>query len=261
MRRTPLLAFSRRTLEQVKAIPSAVASLGSRLAELGWVSDLLVAGSLAAGDYVAGVSDLDLIAIVEGSVGAAREAALVDLHRELDREQAAGTNLGCTYVDESTLPRLSALHPTWTHGGLVRRRLSGVTRAELVMLGFAVFGRTPTALLPPMTADQVRAAARAELSGYWAWASRRPWLWLNPDIADLGLTAMARGRYTMRTGQLLTKTEAIEQVHAPDWLIDQLLARRRGERVASPRLRTGWIAWRDARATAGAISDETDAPV
>ena len=66
-------------------------------------------------------------------------------------------------------------------------------------------------------------------------------------IADLGLTAMARGRYTLRTGRLLTKTDAIEQAHAPDWLIDQLAARRRGERVTSPRLGTGWIAWRDAR--------------
>lgn len=230
-------------------MPLAVTSLSARLAKLGWVSDLLVAGSLATGDYVPGVSDLDLVAIVEGPVDEVREAALVGLHRELDRELAAGTDLGCIYVDEGTLPAPVVLHPTWTHGELVRRRLSGLNRAELVQHGFAVLGRSPTAFLPPMTDDQVRAAARAELCGYWTWASRRPWMWLHPVIADLGLTAMARGRYTMRTGRLLTKTQAIERAHAPDWLIDQLGARRRGERVSSPRLRTGWIAWRDARRT------------
>ncbi|GAA2135639.1 nucleotidyltransferase domain-containing protein [Nocardioides koreensis] len=235
------------------ALPPAVTSLRSRLDELGWVKDLLVAGSLATGDYVPGVSDLDLVAIVDGPVDAVREAALVDLHQGLDSGPAAGAQLGCAYVAESTIPLLDAVHPTWTHAQFVHRRLSGIARAELVHHGFAVCGRPPGAVLPPMTDDQVRAAARAELAGYWAWASRRPWMWLDPVIADLGLTAMARGRYTMRTGRLLTKTEAIEQAHAPDWLVDQLRARRRGDRVASPRLRTGWIAWRDARRTIGAL--------
>jgi hypothetical protein len=68
-------------------------------------------------------------------------------------------------------------------------------------------------------------------------------------IADLGLTSMARGRYALSTGRLLTKTAAIEQAHAPAWLVEQLAARRRGEQVVSPRVRTAVIAWRDARRT------------
>jgi hypothetical protein len=100
-----------------------------------------------------------------------------------------------------------------------------------------------------MTDDDVRRAAHAELCGYWAHAARRPLWWLNPVIADLGLTSMARGRHALRTGQLLTKTKAIEQAHAPAWLKDQLRARRQGRPVASPRVRTALIAWRDARRT------------
>ena len=88
---------------------------------------------------------------------------------------------------------------------MVRRVLSGVTRAELVRHGFAVYGRRPSALWPPMTDDQVRAAARAELCGYWARAVRRPLMWLNPVIADLGLTSMARGRHALRTGSCSRK--------------------------------------------------------
>ena len=34
-------------------------------------------------------------------------------------------------------------------------------------------------------------------------------MWLDPGIADLGLSGMARARYTLRTGRLLTKTQAI----------------------------------------------------
>lgn len=230
-------------------VPPAVSHLADRLAGLGWVSDLLVAGSLATGDYVPGVSDLDLVAVTECPVGRARQDVLAGLHRELDREVAKGLDLGCVYVDAGKLADIGALHPTWTHGLLVQRILSGVTRAELVRHGFAVMGRPPVAVLPGMTDDDVRRAARAELCGYWASAARRPLMWLNPVIADLGLTSMARGRHALETGQLLTKTQAVERAHAPAWLRAQLRARRRGEQVSSPRTRTALIAWLDARRT------------
>jgi hypothetical protein len=234
-------------------MPPVVRHLGECLDDLDWVTDLLVAGSLATGDYVPGVSDLDLVALAEGPVGPARQEMLASLHRELDQGAAQGLDLGCVYVDAGRLADLGALHPTWTHGSLVQRGLSGVTRAELVRYGFAVLGRPPAAVLPEMTDDDVRRAARAELCGYWAHAARRPLWWLNPVIADLGLTSMARGRHALETGQLLTKTQAIEQAHAPAWLKDQLRARRQGQRVASPRARTALISWRDARHTVSGV--------
>lgn len=230
-------------------IPPAVRHLAERLDDLGWVTDLLVADSLATGDYVPGVSDLDLIALTEDPVGPARQETLAGLHRELDQGAAQGLDLGCQYVNAGRLADLGALHPTWTHGSLVQRSLSGVTRAELARHGFAVLGRPPAAVLPEVTDDDVRRAAHAELCGYWALAARRPLWWLSPVIADLGLTSMARGRHALQTGQLLTKTQAIEQAHAPAWLKDQLRARRQGQQIASPQIRTALIAWRDARRT------------
>jgi nucleotidyltransferase-like protein len=230
-------------------MPPAVPHFAQRLGDLGWVSDLLVAGSLATGDYVPGVSDLDLVALTAGPVDPARQEILAGLHQELDQGAARGLDLGCVYVDASRLADLGAVHPMWTHGSLVQRSLSGVTRAELVRHGFAVLGRPLATVLPEMTDDDVRRAARAELCGYWAMAAGRPLWWLNPVIADLGLTSMARGRHALATGQLLTKTEAIEQAHAPAWLKTQLRARRQGQLVVSPRARTALIAWRDARRT------------
>jgi hypothetical protein len=233
----------------VEPVPPVVGQLAVRLDDIGWVTDLLVAGSLATGDYVPGVSDLDLVALTAGPVSPARRETLASLHRELDQGAARGLDLGCVYVDAGRLSDPAALHPTWTHGSLVQRGLSGVTRAELARHGFAVLGRPPAAMLPRVTDDDVRRAARAELCGYWAHAARRPLWWLSPVIADLGLTSMARGRHSLKTGQLLTKTQAIEQAHAPDWLKAQLRARRQGQRVASPRARTALIAWWDARRT------------
>jgi hypothetical protein len=229
-----------------------VEKFGGRLAALGWVTDLFVAGSLATGDYVPRVSDLDLVALVDGPVDTTRQAALDAIHRDLDTGSAAGLALGCVYVDEGRLLDVHARHPTWTHGLLVQRILSGVTRAELVRDGYAVHGRTPREVFPAVSDDEVRAAARAELTGYWRWAARRPWLWLDPGLADLGLTSMARGRHAIAHGELLDKTRAVERAAAPTWLVDQLRARRRGEPVTSPRLRTALIAWRDTRRTVAA---------
>jgi hypothetical protein len=229
--------------------PPVAQELGVRLATLGWVTDLLAGGSVATGDYTPGVSDLDLVALVTGRVDPGRQAILATLHCELDAGAGAGLHLGCAYVDSERLLEPEATHPTWTHGVLVDRSLSGIARAELVRHGFAVVGRPPSELLPEMSDDDVREAARAEVCGYWARAARRPWYWLDPVIADLGLTSMARGRHTLATGALLTKTEAIEQAAAPAWLVDQLRARRQGSDVRSPRLRTAWISWLDARRT------------
>ncbi|WP_430791817.1 hypothetical protein [Actinoplanes sp. G11-F43] len=232
-----------------------VTRFGEELASLGWVTDLLIAGSLASGDHIGGVSDLDLIAVTDGPVDAARQATLVALHQRWDERVR---DLGCAYLDAAHLAAVDRPHPTWTHGMLVQRIVSAVTRAELLTFGRTVYGREPRDLFSPMTADDIRAAGRAELTGYWTWAARRPWIWLDPVLADLGLTSMARGRHTLATGTLITKTEAVERIDAPQWLIGQLRRRRRGEPVRSPRLWTAWIAWRDTVRTtrrAGARSD------
>lgn len=231
------------------ASPPIAQDLAAELSSFGWVTDLLVAGSVATGDYRPGVSDLDLVAIVDGPIEEDRRATLTDLHSRLDEGPGKGLQLGCVYVAHDRLLDPLAEHPTWTHGSMVERRLSRITRAELVLHGYAIFGRPPAELLPAMSADDVREAAREEITGYWAWAARRPRMWLNPVIADLGLTSMARGRHAMTTGTLLTKTKAIERADAPGWLVEQLRARRQGEDVASPRLRTALVAWRDARKT------------
>jgi len=208
-----------------------------------------VGGSVATGDWRAGVSDLDVVALVDGPVLPSRVGELVALHRSLDDGAARGLALGCVYVDVAKLSALDRRHPTWTHGRLVKRVLSGVARAELVRHGHALVGRAPGEVLPPLSPDELRAAVREELAGYWTWAVHRPWLWLDPAIADLGLITMARARHTLATGELLTKTAAIAHVDAPARLVEQLRHRRAGSTVRSPRLRAGAVAWRDARRT------------
>lgn len=231
-------------------VDAVLRELGSRLQALELADALWVGGSLATGDYVPGVSDLDLVAVTTRPLMGDALVHVAHIHEDLDAGPANGMDLGCQYADAERLLDVAVEHPTWTHGEMLDRTVSLVTRAELVLHGFPVMGPPPDALLPAVTPDDVRDAARAELDGYWSYAARRPpMFWRLPMMVDLGLTAMARGRHALAQGELLTKTAAIEQTRAPRWLKDDLLGRRRGEQVSSPRLRAGYVAWRDVRRT------------
>jgi hypothetical protein len=241
-------------------VAESLDELCARLGDLGWVRDVLVGGSLATGDHRVGVSDVDLVALVEGPMDSERVAGVRSLHTALDHGTARGLDLGCVYVDERTLADVEARHPTWTHGVLVERHLSPLARVELVrhgraLRGHGLSGRSPAAVLPPADDDAVRAAVRAELEGYWTWAVRRPWMWLDQGIADLGLVTMARARHALAHGELATKTAVLHDLAVPPRLARQVRARRTGDAPRSPLLLRPWAAayaWRDARRTISA---------
>ncbi len=229
--------------------------LAGRLEAAGVADALWVGGSLATGDYIPGVSDVDLVAVTPQPLTGETLAQVTRIHKELDAGPAKGMDLGCQYADAGRLLGIAVEHPTWTHGVLVDRSVSLVTRAELVLHGFSVLGPPPDQLLPPVTPDEVRGAARAELAGYWSYAARRPQMFCRlPVMVDLGLTAMARGRHSLATGELLTKTAAIEEARAPQWLKGDLRARRHGEHVTSPRWRAAYTAWHDVWRTTSSVA-------
>jgi len=225
-------------------------ALVAGLSPIEWVSDVWCYGSLATGDHRLGVSDIDLVALTTKPLGERDLRLLSSLHRRIDRTVGMGAALGCAYVDVTQLGDTIARHPTWTHGRLVRRRLSSMVCAELLTHGQAILGRQPSEVLPLMSESDIKEAARDELAGYWSWAARRPWLFMRPHLADLALLSMARIRHTLETGDLMSKTDAITQVRAPQVIVDGIRRRR-----SSP----GWVpplapraarhAWIDTRRT------------
>lgn len=213
-------------------------SFAAALHTLPGVHALWVGGSAATGDYRPGVSDLDLVALVDGPPP--------DAVRDLHRDVPAAVRLGCVYVDLASIGETARRHPTYTHGVWIERPLSGLARAELLQSGYAVFGPGPTDALAPMTADDVRAAVRAELDGYWRGSLGRPWEWLDIEMQDLALTTAARAVHALDTGELITKSTAIDDLAGlgvPAWLVDRTATRRDGVLLAYGHLRGAVAAW------------------
>ena len=237
----------------------AVDALVEGLAGIAPVSDVWLTGSLAIGDHHPGASDIDLVALTAGPMTRANLDRVVNLHRHIDASDGRGSALGCAYVDLDRWGTIEWRHPTWTHGQLVERPVSPIARAELLAHGVALVGRDPHRLLPPMSNDDVRGAARAELTGYWTWAAARPWLFLETGFADLALVTMARARHTLGTGELLSKTDAVALVRAPAAVVDEIRRRRSAPRRTSPLApRVAHHAWRDTRRTIAAHSGASE---
>jgi len=208
-----------------------VATFAARVAPVVDVIGFYAGGSLASGDFRPGVSDLDLVAVIRHAPDGRRREELRALHEATRRGDPAADKLHCAYLPQQDVTDVAASHLSWTHGRFYRRPVTGVARAELLRGGITVLGPAPAELLPDVDDPALRAAARAELTGYWSGAVRRPWLWLDDFCVELGLLTLARVDATLTDGRLITKSEALTgltRFGVPADLVQQIARRRQG---------------------------------
>ena len=188
-------------------------------------------GSLALGGYHHGISDIDLVVVLDHPLTPDERKLVSQAH------QHAGPLLSAAYVHDAADHEQQ--HPTWTHGWHGDRRVSLITRAELHA---AHPTEWPVILdLPGVVAAEVRRA----------WRHQPPVTWLKTEYVDLALTSVARARITQQTGRLTGKDEAIAHLPAlgvPARLALAVAERRQG-REAPPhnRLTRGVSTWRAVR--------------
>jgi hypothetical protein len=198
------------------------------------VTGFYAGGSLGTGDFRLGVSDLDLVALVEAPLTTAQTTLLTSVHQGLTQSEPLAAKLHCAYVPVPDIVDLAAEHWTWAHGELYRRTFTGVARAELLTAGITVYGPRPAHLLPPVSRAELAVAALAELSGYWTGAVAMRRLWLQDVYVDLGLLTLPRVEAVLTEGRLITKAEALPRLAgfgvSPD-LAQEIGRRRDGEPV------------------------------
>ncbi|MEO3876621.1 nucleotidyltransferase domain-containing protein [Nonomuraea sp. B12E4] len=186
-------------------------------------------GSLGAGDYQEGRSDLDLVAIVDSPVTMEQWRRIKALHRSLDLPLA--DRLHCSYMARQELADHAVEHVTWAHQEIYRRTVTAITRRELHEAGRVLFGSPPGGLLPPVPDAELAAFVRADLRDFWLEKTRGRRRWLRDVWVDLGMVTVARATVTLREGRLISKREALDvlaELGAPEKVVADVRARRYG---------------------------------
>jgi hypothetical protein len=186
-------------------------------------------GSLALGDYQPGRSDLDLIALVETAPTPGQQDDLQRVHQALHDQVPLAEKLHCTYVARGEWADAGQDHLTWAHGEMFARPVSPVTRRELHLGGLVLRGLGPSAVVPPVTDQELAGFIRGDLLDNWYPHTGQADLWLSDIWVDVGLTTFARAAVTLRDGRLITKREALDvlaSLGAPAGLVKDIRQRR-----------------------------------
>ncbi|MFE5601962.1 nucleotidyltransferase [Streptomyces coelicoflavus] len=202
-------------------------------------------GSLGAGDYQEGRSDLDLIAVLPRPATARTAWRLGLLHARLRDAPLAGL-LHCTYLSPDTVADPARRHLTWAHEQLFKRPVTPVTRRELHSFGRVLHGEAPDHLLPPVPDPELDAFVVRDQREFWRPNVRRAELWRQDVWVDLGLITFARATVTLREGRLITKREALAELPAlgaPAEVVEDVAERRYGN-GARPAPTARWTARR-----------------
>ncbi|HEX7162338.1 MAG TPA: nucleotidyltransferase [Trebonia sp.] len=186
-------------------------------------------GSLALGDFQPGRSDLDLVALTGAALTRAEELELRRVHEALQDEVPLAEKLHCAYVARVDAGDADRSHLTWAHGELIDRVVSPVSRRELHLGGLRLLGPAPSAVIPPVTDQELADYIRGDLRDYWYPKTGQADLWLRDIWVDLGLLTFARAAVTLREGRLITKREALDvlaRLGAPADVVRDIYRRR-----------------------------------
>ena len=175
-------------------------------------------GSLAIGDFDPDTSDIDFLAVTERPITDPKFTALAVLHARL----AQLANRYANQLEGPYLDRLAARrfrpgerHPTIARDEALAWREHGsnwvLERWVVRERGVALLGPDPKSLIDPVSPDEVRAAVRARLPDWVAWANQ-------PNDPDWRLPrghkayvveTMCRALYTLACGALPSKPQAV----------------------------------------------------
>ncbi|MFI1486051.1 nucleotidyltransferase domain-containing protein [Streptomyces sp. NPDC020747] len=166
-------------------------------------------GSLGGGDYREGISDLDLIVVLDGPITARTLWKVARLHARL-RAEPLVAKLHCSYLTRATADGAERRHLTWAQQQLFKRTVTPVTRRELHTFGLVLEGEPPGSLLPPVTDDELAEFVVRDQRDYWRRQVDRADNWTQDVWVDLGLVTHARATVTLKDGRLITKREALD---------------------------------------------------
>lgn len=183
-------------------------------------------GSIALGGFDLETSDVDLMVVTERAVSESEFAKLADLHdRVPPKVNKFGRSYEVSYIDRGSLRRFTQderVHPTvgadWPFARSEHPDNFVVERWVTREHGVVLHGPNPKTLIEPISPDDLRVAIRSEFARHMVWVSANdPPGWLATRYYQaFAIETICRGLYTLETGNIATKRQAV------DWAIKSL---------------------------------------
>lgn len=167
---------------------------------------LYIGGSYSTGEFVHGVSDYDVLVVLEREPPPERVAELRRIHRALGRLDAQTLRIEGDYAPLGWLVPTGTTRPVyWFRDGELREpalMLSADNIASIRDRGITVAGPPPATILPSVTPDQVRDAVREMMAEDPDLSSERS---AAREILDL-----ARSLRALETGEPTSRRAGLE---------------------------------------------------
>lgn len=176
---------------------------------------LYVYGSIALDAFEERESDIDLVALTLGEWTASELAQFTALHAALLEEQPMSKRMDVQYLPLSDLGQRDtpARHPLLRDGAFTLEAengdLNAVTWWMIKHKGIRLLGPEPAALPFEVAWQDVLAAMRYNLDGYWAGQAKRPHLFLSDYWVDFAVTTLCRILTTIEDGEIIGKSAAL----------------------------------------------------
>jgi predicted nucleotidyltransferase len=232
----------------------------------GELTAVYLRGSLASGDFDPRSSDIDLLVVTEGELGEGAVAALAAMHARLAASGLAwAPHLECSYVPRAAVRCYDPAQARFPEIGVDKPfglRLHGVDWVvELSIVreyGIALAGPPPQELIDPVAPDELRAAVRALLGGWWTAMLEQPDWFRERRYQAFAVLSMCRALYTLEYGAVFSKPKAAAWARTAlgeAWasLIDRALAWRSDSTEADPAEALAFVRFAIARSRAGTV--------
>src|SRR5213593_4195557 len=204
------------TLEVSEILAALIPGVQTALADN--LVGVYLCGSLATGDFIE-TSDIDFVVAIERPVSDAEVGALIEMHARLAAlPNPYADRLEGAYIDRASLRRFEPGREFLTVECETPLRWKVhetswlIERCGLRESGIALLGPDPRSLIDPISAEELRDAARQRVREWATWAAdpHDP-EWLPPRSHQAYVVeTMCRALYTLAFGELVSKRKAVQ---------------------------------------------------
>lgn len=194
----------------VRLLADVRVTLGGRL------TGMYLRGSLASGDFDPRSSDVDVLVVTEGALGADAVTALAAMHERL---AASGLpwakHLECSYWPRNDVRRYDPVGARFPEigedkpFGLRQHNADWVIELHIAREhGVTLTGPPPHELIDPVSPEQLRAAVRSLLSAWWTEMLDQPEWFRERRYQAFAVLSMCRALYTLEHAGIVSKPAA-----------------------------------------------------